>query len=179
MALRFFILPFAMSAIAGSLPQPMTVTNFIDGDDIFNVTTGTPGSCSCETPACNLNPSTGFRLFQGDSRSFTSDNCEYYNIGGGVASQDGNPCASWRADDTGCTVTSGGVTGDCSRLSNFTCESGEAAGGLAMSLLAAVDRECDTLPYAGCMPGESMCCGANDCMLAEPSTTYYMCQPGA
>lgn len=81
MALRVVSLALAISTLADSLPPPLSVTNLIDGDDVFNVTTGTPGSCSCETPACNLDPATGYRLFLGDSRSFTSDNCEYYNIG--------------------------------------------------------------------------------------------------
>jgi len=49
--------------------------------------------------------------------------------------------------------------------------------GSGSNLTATVDRDCDALPYGTCTPGVSDCCGENACALAEPSTTYYMCQP--
>ena len=171
----------AVSVMAN--PPSITVTNSIDGDDVFNVTTGTPGSCSCETPSCNIDGSTGTRLFLGDSMKFKSDNCAYYNIGGGLADSTGNPCAMWRADNAACTVSPGGVVGDCSRLSVLSCAlavSSDVEGGTTVTLTAEIDRDCDVLPYATCTPGTSTCCGdENECALAEPSTTYYMCQPTA
>ena len=41
--------------VAATLPGPLTVTNLVDADDLFNFTTGTPGSCQCELPLCNGN----------------------------------------------------------------------------------------------------------------------------
>ena len=155
-------------------PAPLTVINQIDGDDLFNLTTGTPGSCSCEKPKCNRSPTAGTRLFHKGARTYSSDNCAYFSIGGGLESHDGNPCMTWHADPTSCTVTPGGETGECSRINGAKC----AYDGRVATLSASVDRKCDTLPYVGCTPGKSVCCGAaNTCTLAKGSKTYHMCQP--
>lgn len=155
-------------------PSPITVHNAISGGGKFNVTTGTPGSCSCENPKCNDSPSAGHVLGDGGVRSFSSDNCAYYSLGGGIVSADGNPCATWRADPGSCSFAPGGLTGECSRVSGASC----LFNGTSVTLTANVDTKCDTLPYAGCDPSNSTCCGANNiCELAAGSKTYYMCQP--
>ena len=55
--------------LAGQLPPPLTVTNLIDADDLFTTTTGDPGSCQCESPACGA-PGAGRRLLHGESSTF-------------------------------------------------------------------------------------------------------------
>ena len=157
------------------LPPALRVENAIDGDALFNVSMGTPGSCSCESPACNVNPATGTRLMMGDVKQYAPDGCEYYSIGGGIAvSATGNPCAIFRADNAGCTFNPASPTGECSRVANISCD----FSGTSITLHAAIDMTCDTLPYGGCDPASSKCCGAdNVCALAPPSTTYHMCQP--
>ena len=168
-----FVLCLA-SATRAYLPPPLTVVNAIDGDDLFNVTMGTPGSCSCEQPSCNLSPATGTRLMTGDAATYAPNGCEYYSIGGGISSATGNPCGIFRADNAGCTFNPGSPTGECARVANTSC----TAEGTTLTLRAIIDRTCDVLPYAGCDPNTSRCCGAeNVCALAPPSTTYYMCQP--
>ena len=154
-------------------PPPITVTNAVEADDLFNMSTGTPGSCSCERPKCNVNPSTGTRLAQNSTRTFTADNCAYFSVGGGLESQDGNPCFTFSVDPTSCTITPGGATGECSRVSGARC----TFDGTNATILATVDRRCNVLPYRGCQPGQSVCCGSNVCALAKPSKTYHMCQP--
>ena len=117
--------------------------------DLFNFSTGTPGSCSCESPACNDSPSAGHRLMSGESRTFHSDNCAYYSLGGGVESKDGNPCVTWRVDPSSCSAAPGGSTGECSRVSAAAC----AFNGTVATITATIDRQCDTLPYAGTASG--------------------------
>jgi len=154
-------------------PAPITVVNDVDDGGLFNVTTGTPGSCSCEKPKCNDSPIAGHVLRKGEQRSFQSDNCAYYSLGGGIVSQDGNPCATWRADPGSCTVSPGGVTGECSRVSRASC----LFNGTSATITATIDTKCDALPYAGCTPSKTTCCGENVCSLAPGSKTYHMCQP--
>ena len=157
-------------------PAPITVVNGVEGGELFNVTTGTPGSCSCELPKCNDSPADGHILATGEARAFRSDGCAYYSLGGGVVSRDGNPCATWRVDPGSCTVAPGGVTGECSRVSAVACR----FNGTRATLSATIDTQCDALPYAGCGPSTTpprTCCGANVCALAKGSTTYFECQP--
>ena len=155
-------------------PPALTVINSIAGDDLFNVTTGTPGSCSCETPKCNWDGSTGNRLKKGAEQTFNANGCAYFGVGGGIVAQDGNPCAVWRADASSCTVSPNGVpTDDCARVSGATC----SFDGRNATLRATIDRAC-TLPYRACDPASTACCGAaTTCALAQGSSPYYECQP--
>ena len=134
---------------AAALPGPLTVTNLVDADDLFNFTTGTPGSCQCELPLCNGvfaqtgrtkesastcplssrppprladSPTTGHHLMNGEQRTFHSNNCAYYSIGGGIVEKDGIQCLLWRADPSNCTVSRVGTNRQCSRMSNASCE---------------------------------------------------------
>ena len=159
------------------LPPNLAVLNAVDNDVRFLMTTGTPGSCSCEKPLCNLDPRTGTPLPHGETRRFQSNNCAYFSIGGGLADATGNPCAIWRADSNGaCHFEPGGPTGECSRVGNLTCTISTNVA----TLTATIDQTCDVLPYAQCQPVSSLCCGEmNVCALAKPSKTYYMCQPRA
>ena len=153
---------------------PLTVTNSIDGDVFFNVTTGTPGTCTCESPACQGGGATGHRLMKGDSQSFkAAPTCQYYAVGGGIVAKDGRTCHTWRADFNSCGVYDGHTDGECARISNATCH----VIGTATTLLATVDSKCDALPYAQCQLGTSKCCGPNVCAPSKPGSSYLMCQP--
>lgn len=156
-----------------SKPPALTVVNAVQADDLYNVTTGTPGSCSCETPKCNDLPSFGHRIKAGTNRTFNADNCAYFSIGGGVAeTATGNVCATWRADATSCTTSPSSVTGECSRVSSVAC----AFDGHLATITAVVDRTCDTLPHYPCTPGTSTCCGAGNTCTLVPGSNYHMCQ---
>ena len=49
---------FSSPAHAEKPGVPVTLSGYsaIDGDDLFNVTVGAPGSCSCESPRCQDGP---------------------------------------------------------------------------------------------------------------------------
>ena len=164
-----FILVQSISAFAA---PAIKLTDAIDGDDLFRVTLGTPGSCSCEAPTCG-----GAQMFHGDSRAFHGGSgcTDYYNIGGGItAQQDGEICHTFRADYKSCAVYPGSVNGNCSRLVNASC----VMSGTATTIVANVDRTCDTLPWRDCNNATSRCCGSNVCALVNPGVSQErMCQP--
>jgi len=158
----------------GAAP-PLTVLNGIDGDTFFNVTTGTPGTCTCELPQCKGGGATGFRLLKGQSQSFhAAPNCYYYAVGGGIVAKDGRTCRTWRADFNSCGVYGGHTDGECSRISGETCHTS----GTTTTLVATIDSKCDTIPYAPCN-STSLCCGPNMCLPAKPGSSYLMCSPSS
>jgi hypothetical protein len=107
------------------------------------VTTGTPGTCTCEQPQCKGGGATGEKLPNGASKSFSAAaTCDYYAVGGGIVAQDGRTCHTWRADYSTCGVYDGHTDGDCARISGATCH----VSGTTTTLTAAIDTTCDTLP---------------------------------
>ena len=92
---------FATAAlILAQIPPPLTVVNGIDGDDLYNITTGDPGTCQCESPKCGA-PGAGTRIMHGDSKKFgPAGGCYYFALGGGIkASGDGARCRDAQRDD--------------------------------------------------------------------------------
>ena len=76
-----------------SAAPPLTITNAIDGDAVFNITVGTPGTCTCEAPACVSGGAIGETLLKGQSKGFhAAANCDYYAVGGGIVAKDGRTC---------------------------------------------------------------------------------------
>uniref|UniRef100_A0A7S0Q996 Uncharacterized protein n=1 Tax=Coccolithus braarudii TaxID=221442 RepID=A0A7S0Q996_9EUKA len=157
---------------AGTAP-PLTITNGIDGDVFFNITVGTPGTCTCEAPACVSGGAIGETLLKGQSKGFhAAANCYYYAVGGGIVAKDGRTCRTWRADFNSCAVYGGHTDGECSRISGEDCH----VSGTASTLIATIDSTCDTIPYAQCT-ASSKCCGANVCLPSKPGSSYLMCTP--
>lgn len=154
-------------------PPGVTITNAIDGDDLYNVTLGAPGSCSCEQPRCESG-SRGTRLMNGGSLSYgPAGGCDYYAVGGGItSSSDGQVCNTWRADYKSCAVYPGSTSGDCARVV-ASC----SRAGTTTTLHATIDRKCDTLPWKTCND-TSACCGVNECRLVNPGVSKQkLCQP--
>jgi hypothetical protein len=155
-------------------PPGIHLTNGVDGDDLFNVTTGAPGSCSCESPKCEEGVG-GMVVPYGETRAYgPAGGCNYYAIGGGITSKrDGYVCNTWRADYKSCAVYPGSTAGDCGRLITPTC----TMAGTATTIKAGVDRKCNTLQWKSCN-STSICCGSNECKLINPGKSKEMlCQP--
>ena len=107
----------ATALILAQIPPPLTVVNGIDADDLYNITTGDPGTCQCESPKCGA-PGAGTRIMHGESKKFgPAGGCYYFALGGGIkASGDGMICRTWRADRKGCNLDPGSTDGNCSRI---------------------------------------------------------------
>ena len=112
----------ATALILAQIPPPLTVVNGIDADDLYNITTGDPGTCQCESPKCGA-PGAGTRIMHGESKKFgPAGGCYYFALGGGIkASGDGMICRTWRADSKGCNIYPGSTDGNCSRILTTPC----------------------------------------------------------
>ena len=118
----------ATALILAQIPPPLTVVNGINADDLYNITTGDPGTCQCESPKCGA-PGAGTRIMHGESKKFgPAGGCYYFALGGGIkASGDGMICRTWRADSKGCNIYPGSTDGNCSRILTTPCS---VAGGV-------------------------------------------------
>ena len=163
----------AAALIIAQLPPPLTVVNAIDADDLYNITTGDPGTCQCESPKCGA-PGAGTRIMHGESKKFgPAGGCYYFALGGGIkASGDGMICRTWRADSKGCNIYPGSTDGNCSRILTTPCS---VAGGV-VTLNATIDRACTTLPYKTCTDSD-ICCGGSTCQLVAPGSPEKQCRP--
>ena len=79
----------ATALILAQIPPPLTVVNGIDADDLYNITTGDPGTCQCESPKCGA-PGAGTRIMHGESKKFgPAGGCYYFALGGGIKALSG------------------------------------------------------------------------------------------
>ena len=176
---RALSLPFIITAShsvngADAPPPSISIRNGISGDDLFNVTLGAPGSCSCESPKCEQGPQ-GTLIRNGESRGYAAaSGCDYFAVGGGITSKaDGEICNTWRADYKSCAVYPGSTSGSCGRLVSPAC----TLAGTTTTLHATIDRKCDVLQWRDCN-ATSVCCGHNTCKLVSPGKSpERMCQP--
>ena len=131
------------------IPPGMSIQHLINADDMYKVSLGDPGVCSCETPKC-----VGAQLpFKHAVPYRPGPGCYYYAVGGGITAIAGghNLCHTWRADYKSCAVFPGSTDGNCSRLTDVKC----SMTGTRATITGKVDRNCTKLPYEDCGTGDT------------------------